>query len=384
MMKYFFIFLVFIFSLNVVRSQNLYIDSLEVDYYSVDDFLEQTIVIESKFGLGELHFPEIPLKQVLNIVRVDYCYSKSLNSKYDQDSLNMVRMRNLLKKYSRIDGNEMVTWRMVKQTGQDVSLMFHGFILYYREFHKRRDDQFFYNTLLGIHPQEVNTPESIIDLDSKIDHVLLDTSVFNGLNKSSLDDQAIVCDLTLSMAPYFTQLFLWLKKSENVFGQIPITFFNDGDNKKDSEKRIGTTGGVHSFQGKSSSELLFFLERLLEKGTGGDIQENDMESIIATIEKNRGLKRVLIIADNFSKMRDYALIGQVKIPVDVILCGNQKQINPQYLDLARSTHGILYHNNQKVSNLDKIEKGMTITINGIVYEYQKEGFLRKGNTLPIR
>jgi antitoxin component YwqK of YwqJK toxin-antitoxin module len=76
--------------------------------------------------------------------------------------------------------------------------------------------------------------------------------VFNVLRRNpNWQNKLVVADLTGSMYPYAQQISTWLKLyfAKDTVSQN-FAFFNDGDNKRDEEKKIGSAGGVYFFKSK--------------------------------------------------------------------------------------------------------------------------------------
>jgi len=88
-------------------------------------------------------------------------------------------------------------------------------------------------------------------------------------------------------------------------------------------------------------------------------------------------KKIILVADNWADMRDYSLIGTIKKPVSVILCGTSDGINTQYIDLARSTGGSLHTIEEDIENLMKIREGSEVKIGKDVYILNGGRFRKK-------
>lgn len=159
------------------------------------------------------------------------------------------------------------------------------------------------------------------------------------------ENALVVCDWTGSMYAYGGQLLLWHLANKDTSSLKYLTLFNDGDDKRLSEKKIGTTGGIYHAS-MSHIETVFDLYNLVMlKGYGGDGPENDIEAILKALENFKHAKPtdIILIADN-SCVRDIELLSKIKVPVHVVLCGYypNKEINPQYFDIATKTNGSLH------------------------------------------
>jgi hypothetical protein len=195
--------------------------------------------------------------------------------------------------------------------------------------------------------------------------------VFKVLNRHpQWKKNVIVSDLTASMYPYAKQINTWLKLYfMKDTAQPYFVFFNDGDNKKDIDKKIGATGGIYFCRAKNSDELVGTMKHAIKRGEGGDAPENVVEALLAATKRVRNIDNIILIADNWAKVRDLILISRVKVPVRVILCGVYEgmEINTDYLNIAYKTKGSIHTIEQDISELINQTAGKRFNINGFDY-----------------
>jgi hypothetical protein len=203
-----------------------------------------------------------------------------------------------------------------------------------------------------------------------------DTAVVSILNRNKdWKDMVFVVDVTGSMSPYTTQLFLWYKLNSSKRHVKNFTFFNDGDSKSDGRKKVGKTGGVYFTDAKEAEDIVKEGQEVMAKGGGGDAPENNCEAALEAIENNPDAKEIFMIADNYANMRDTSLISKIIKPVHVLLCGTAYgNYNTQYLDLARRTGGSVHTIDQDISDLMKLSEGETIKIGHQVFRIKKGKF----------
>lgn len=195
--------------------------------------------------------------------------------------------------------------------------------------------------------------------------------IFNVLKRNKeWKNKLIVADLTGSMYPYAQQISTWLKLHflKDTTSQHFI-FFNDGDKKRDEDKKIGSTGGVYHCKAKTVEELIATMEFTIKKGQGGDAPENPIEAIIFGLNKSGKVDDVILIADNWAKARDIKLLSRIKVPVRVVLCGVYEgmEINEDYLNIAYKTKGSVHTIEQDITDLMKQSTGKKFNINGVDY-----------------
>lgn len=191
-------------------------------------------------------------------------------------------------------------------------------------------------------------------------------------------DMLVVNDWTGSMYEYGAQTVLWHKLNIEKNAVKQFVFFNDGDDKKDYKKVVGATGGIYLCSPENIEKTVKMMNLVMERGNGGDIEENDLEAIINGMRRSRGYGEVILIADNKSHVRDMALIHQINKPVRVILCGAYVggPVLPDYLELARKTGGSIHTIEQDIVNLAELKEGDQVTILGVTYVFRYGRFER--------
>ncbi len=176
----------------------------------------------------------------------------------------------------------------------------------------------------------------------------------------------VVVDWTSSMYPYGSQVVLWQALHMARSGIRHLVFFNDGNRTLDV-KKIGKTGGIYFVEPENIETIIATMRWVQSRGDGGDIPENDIEAILKGLDAYPDVDEVVLIADNNSDMRDFALLDKINKPVKVILCGDYMGINPQYLTLALKTGGSLHTIDQDIENLFSLFRDGKVEIYG--YEY---------------
>lgn len=186
----------------------------------------------------------------------------------------------------------------------------------------------------------------------------------------------IVTDVTGSMRPYINELLTWHFLKLMSGEDYDYVFFNDGDNKRTSDKVIGKTGGIYYTAGNTNDAVLEELFAAMQKGSGGDMAENDIEALLFAVRKKKAHSELILIADNPAPVKDIELLGELDIPVRVILCGSEYGINPQYLEIAYKTGGSVHTVEEDIMHFGEMYDGKTLIIGGQTYYYSKGRFFK--------
>ncbi len=204
-----------------------------------------------------------------------------------------------------------------------------------------------------------------------------DTVVSAVLNRNKWFDKLIICDLTGSMQPYYVQLSVWYQLHYKKEKNLQFIFFNDGDGKQDSEKKIGETGGIYYSPSKGIDSLGLLMSRICAKGDGGDCPENNMEAMIKGTKMAKQFKEIIAIVDNNSPVKDIKLLKEFTQPVHIILCGSsQGWILPDYLLIAWKTKGTIHTIEEDITSLARMSEGMEIKIGQYIYKIMGGEFVQ--------
>ncbi|PLX06844.1 MAG: hypothetical protein C0596_14190 [Marinilabiliales bacterium] len=153
------------------------------------------------------------------------------------------------------------------------------------------------------------------------------------------DNVLLVADWTGSMYSYVGQIIRWHKLNIDKELVRNIVLFNDGDDAISSKpKRIGGTGGIYYANPNDIEGLLEQIEIAVDNGDGGDAEENDIEAILAGLNKFQEAQDIVLVADS-SPVRDIKLMYNIEQPVNIIICdtGNIQD----YIRLAYYTGGTI-------------------------------------------
>lgn len=196
----------------------------------------------------------------------------------------------------------------------------------------------------------------------------IDSTVYNVLDRHPEWRRAnLVLDWTGSMYGYGAEAILWHVLNEQRSGVEHVFFFNDGDRKKKRKKVPGFTGGIYQVAAQPATKPLKYFKKVQNKGNGGDSPENDVEAVIASIKAEPDAGAVILVADNGSCIRDFNLVECINRPIHIILCGTEKGINHQYINLALRTGGSLHTKTEDITNLNARIIDGKFNIDGVQY-----------------
>lgn len=317
-----------------------------------------------------------------SIMKVELVYSGYQKADvFSQPALNVERLNELQKAAPELFEGSFTIWKFIAQTDckteEEARALFHGFIVTYRREVPMASNPDQFKSLKHTVEKYVNpnydkmvkkaslgSRSDVMDVAPPLMN-LQDSTVLAVLNRNKdWKNTPIVCDVTGSMYPYMAQTLIWFKLNCKTTNAKAYTFFNDGDSKSDTKKVIGRTGGVYTGNMSVYDSVESLMFKAMSMGSGGDCPENNIEAILKTIKENPNCKEVVMIADNYANVKDFALLDQVKVPVRIILCGSSTGINAQYLNIARATGGSVHTMEKDITELVKMAEGEEFRFKG--------------------
>lgn len=210
--------------------------------------------------------------------------------------------------------------------------------------------------------EENNSEENIID------------RVFK---RNKWSEKLIVCDLTGSMDPYAQQLSIWYQLNYKLEPNLQFVFFNDGDSKDDSQKTIGSTGGIYYQSSKGLDSLINIMSTVRANGDGGDCPENNMEALITGVKRAKPYKELIMIVDNNAPVKDIELLKSFNKPVHIILCGSVgSEVEADYLQIAWKTKGSIHTMEEDIVKIAAMSEGQSIQVGSYTYKILGGEFVR--------
>lgn len=282
----------------------------------------------------------------------------------DLSKLNQKRMVSLFLLKPELFEDSTIQWRIVRQSEgrypKKMYSMFHGFAITYST-----SQSFSITKIDPDIPYSATTIQKIYSGEQE----LKDSTVLEVFERhDDWENMLVVTDLTGSMSPYAASILVWYKLTLNKKKAKYFVFFNDGDTLINSKKVIGETGGIYHTKSKNIDEVFTTMVKTIKGGGGGDTEENNLEAALFAINTYKDFDELVMIADNSASPRDMELLSQIKVPIKVILCGYGKNINPDYLTIARQTGGSVHTIEEDIVDLMKFNEGEVITINGQEYK----------------
>jgi hypothetical protein len=210
------------------------------------------------------------------------------------------------------------------------------------------------------------------------DRTIQDSTVIKILERVPMQNSLVVADVTASMSPWLIQLLQFLSANEVKNKFAWISCFNDGDDKNDIDKKLGTTGGIYGEPYLTALHAADLVSLTMQKGRGGDIAENVCEAIIRASEQTKNFSNIVLLADSWAPVRDISLVNNIKKPVNIVLCGNRTGVHPDYLTIALFTGGTVVANNQPPFDMTALRSGEVVKynfksyqlVNGVIHELQ--------------
>jgi len=329
-----------------------------------------------------------PYRKNIVVTQIDVIYTKyPVNKEFWRTNyyeLLARRIKELFSLDSTLNSSDF-EWNIILQTDckteADAKKMFHGISIHYFEiddFEKEVSDNKI--PLKPLDSVDLSNYSQKVQNFIRSQGGLGDSLVFNTFNNHPEWKKAlVVMDWTGSMYRFGAQAILWHSMHFKSSGIKNFVFFNDGDGMADDKKEIGKTGGVYYAQANNMDRLTKTFYLVGKRGKGGDPEENDVEALIRGMNRFEDFDELVLIADNNSCMRDFSLIANIGVKVNVIVCGTKYGINPQYINLAYLTGGSIHSLDEELRHLNVNIKENDLELKSLTYELNNEHLFRIKN-----
>lgn len=311
------------------------------------------------------------------VVQVDIVFTKYPLKREDWLTAYDVLLQRRLKALHDVDpalfADSSITWNYVLQTDcntePEAKKLFHGVVV-----HTQRTGRYTSLSDSGRRYRSGYSSMSTVEEITFGRKEVRDSTVVNVLTRhQDWDSMLVVLDWTGSMYKYGGSVLLWLRLNLNREPVSHIVLFNDGDRKNSSDKKVGKTYGIYPIRSMVIDSVLDKMELVMSRGGGGDDPENDVEALYRSTKNLKGYDQVILVADNYSSVRDIKLAKYLRHPVRIILCGVEEgeAIHADYLTLARTTGGSIHTIEADIAKLAETPEGGTVELNGHTYEYRR-------------
>ncbi|MCB9052513.1 MAG: hypothetical protein H6556_24020 [Lewinellaceae bacterium] len=194
--------------------------------------------------------------------------------------------------------------------------------------------------------------------------------------RAEWSNKVIVTDITGSMYPYMDQVLLWHALALVPGEQNRYIFFNDGDSTPESEKKPGAAGGIYITEEMNMDRLLETMNKAMAGGSGADSPENDLEALLEGVRLMGEIDELILIADNYSDVRDIELLNRLHAPVRIVLAGADYGVNEDYLEIAYSTGGSIHTLEEDIYELSHLADGEVVRIGAYRYRVNRGKFVQ--------
>lgn len=329
--------------------------------------ISNAALLENGYAQASFVHPEQYEKVTGKVDTIDIIFSmypiRKRAWRYGYDQLLADRIKAIIQLDPSLN-DERITWRAIGQTNcrneTEAKSLFHGV-------------RFIYSNKKIEITHTANTDTTINSFIERLGGIR-DSTVHHVLRQAIIKKNALlVIDWTSSMYQYGLQILQWHVQQGKNSPFIGLVLFNDGNQRPGNEKVPGKTGGVYISDIASQEKLIKLMKTVMNAGTGGDNQENDVEAIIEGLSSYPDASQVILIADNNACMRDISLVSHVNKPVYAIMCGILNGVvNPQYVMLAYETKGGVYTESHQHAHIN-VDANNSVWINGKKFLLRADG-----------
>lgn len=189
------------------------------------------------------------------------------------------------------------------------------------------------------------------------------------MDKNQFRNPLIICDASAEMQQITLELSQWFTVNAQKNPNSQFVFFNDGDQKQEKDKKIGSTGGIYYTPSLPPDKLAVFMNNVMNKSNDNDAPDNYMEALIEGVKMaKQPFDDIILIVDNHATVRDIELLSQFNHPVHVVVfCSirggcDYSFCQPDFLKIAWKTKGSLHISGHDFNDIGNMKSGETIEI----------------------
>lgn len=339
------------------------------------------VILKMDFALHRIYNPQAVKAVQEKVKRVDLVYTRypyHLEEwEVGYDSLMERRFTELNKLLPRAFSDPEVEWRLVLQTDcrnmEEAQGLFHGFCIYSGPKEESLEKEKVFASEEVPNPNSNPVPPPVphsprfdsIDLEANLKTAI---ELFSGERtfydstcqwvferNPNWGSKVLIIDWTASMFKHGAQVMHWIEQAGKKDEILGVVFFNDGDDKWDNEKEIGSTGGIYTVEGFDHDSIVAMMERVSYGGSGGDHRENDLEAVMEAMDRFPEADEFVLIADNTGPVRDLTLVKDLERSLRILLCGvYHDRFEPDYLTIAHHTGGSIHTRDQDLEGLGEL------------------------------
>lgn len=373
-----FLGIIFCLTWHSTTAQN-FIDILKPEVQKIHRFelasdSISTIKIPMSFASAKTNFQANATQKLLEFDRVDLIFTlyplDPKQWKIGYDNLLQTRFQKLQEIFPQALLKNNTKFRLLIQTDcktlSQAKGLFHGFILYPNQKTLQLSEPISIDSIPLPRFDSLELEKNLTDISNIISgaSILQDSTAIQIFERHpEWKDALVVIDWTASMYRQGALLIAWQQQHRHENRIRHFVFFNDGDDKFDEDKEIGSTGGIYDTPADTLPIMWPIILAVTMGGEGGDHRENDIEALLEGIQRCPECKSIILIADNTGPIRDLTLIRSLNLPIKVLLCrAYNDQIEPDYLTLADFSKGSLHTKDRDLDNIDSLLQNNILTI----------------------
>ncbi|MEM6804490.1 MAG: hypothetical protein AAF696_24030 [Bacteroidota bacterium] len=162
------------------------------------------------------------------------------------------------------------------------------------------------------------------------------------------EEAFVIMDWTGSMYQFRAELVEFLKHNTQEKKLKYLSFYNDL--YCDFPRAAGNFEGIYTYEDSfpTNTQASQLMKECESNGSGGgELEENDLEAIITSIErvKTKHYKEIALVIDNNAPPKDMLLLPKIKLPKDMVFnifvcrANSLEEVKADYLEVARKFGG---------------------------------------------
>ncbi|NOQ71772.1 MAG: hypothetical protein GQ574_07220 [Crocinitomix sp.] len=194
-------------------------------------------------------------------------------------------------------------------------------------------------------------------------------AIYNGdlvletvMNRNDWKNKLLITDVSYEMLAYALKLAIWYEANRKADQTTQFVLYNNGKKQQNSES------GVAFHMVSPEYQTLVDKINYVYDNVGLETAAHSIEGLIAGDGIAKTYDDVILFVDKDAGLMDYEYFKQLKAPVHVVLCVDDRRANPQHLTIAWKTKGSVHSLSGDYTNIGQLVEGDTFEMEGAQYK----------------
>lgn len=182
------------------------------------------------------------------------------------------------------------------------------------------------------------------------------------MGRNNWTNKLLITDVSYEMLSYALKLADWYRSNLKSDQTTQFVLYHNG------KQRLGSESGSAFHLVSPEYDSLVKLINYVHEGAGLEKAKYDLKGLIDGGGISQTYDDVILFVDKDASLHDYAYFKNLKAPVHVVLCVDQRVANAQHLTIAWKTKGSVHTISGDFNDIGKLKEGDNFVLEGTKYK----------------